>query len=115
MSLQLAKKTKDLAAAEEEKKSITSQYAAKVNELKANCNVLSNKVTDGYEMLDVECTVKYHFPEKNKKTYIRSDGGPSFTEPMEQSDHTLFNQESNVNDDDEGFLGRHSYKNKRKK
>lgn len=93
LSIELANKTKELNAITEEKKSINSQYTAKVNEVKACCNKLSNQVSDGYELRDIECEVLFHKPEQGKKTYIRSDTRTvAAVEAMTDVDWNLFNQ-----------------------
>lgn len=92
LALNLANKTKELAAVEEEKKSVTSQYAAKVNEAKASCNKLSNQVADGYEIRDVECDIEFHKPKEGMKTLIRKDNSKIIEEKMSDWEFNLFNQ-----------------------
>ena len=92
LATQLATKTRELSALEEEKASVTKQYGAKVAEAKAATNKLANLVNDGYEYREVECEVLYHFPEKGKKTYIRKDNNRQFVEKMEAYEWNLFNQ-----------------------
>jgi hypothetical protein len=91
-SLQLANKTKELSAVEEEKKSITSQFSAKINEAKATCNKLSNFISNGYEYRDIECIIEYHKPEQGRKTITRKDNNVSFIENMHSHEWNLFNQ-----------------------
>lgn len=91
-SLQLANKTKELSAIEEERKSVTSNFAAKINEAKATCNKLSNFISNGYEYRDIECIVEYHKPEQGKKTLTRKDTKEKIIEKMEQYEWNLFNQ-----------------------
>ncbi len=67
LSHQLANKTKELATITEEKKSVVSQYGARINEAKATTNRLSNLVADGYEFREFECEVEYHTPEQGKE------------------------------------------------
>lgn len=92
LSIKLANKTKELNAVEEEKKSISSQYKAKVNEVKASCNKLSNQVSDGFEFREIECSVEYHHPLQGVKTLTRSDNGKKFEEKMQDWEWNLFNQ-----------------------
>ena len=93
LAIQLAQETRKVQALEEEKKSITSQYAAKINEAKALSNRPSNQISDGWEFREIDCDVQYHVPEKGKKTYTRKDNGVSFVEKMESYEWNLFNQE----------------------
>jgi hypothetical protein len=93
LSLELAKKTKELSALTEEKKTVVSQYGARLNEVKATTNKLSNQVSDGWEFRDIECTVEYHKPQQGKKTIIRKDTDKvAMIETMSEYDHNLFNQ-----------------------
>lgn len=93
LSMDLANKTKELAAITDEKKSATSQFTARINEVKASTNKLSNLVTDGFEFRDVDCEVQYHKPEQGKKTFIRLDTNKVVAvETMSEFDYTLFNQ-----------------------
>ena len=92
LSIQLANKTKELAAIEEEKKSVSSQYTAKLNEAKASCNKLSNQVTDGYEIRDIDCDIEFHKPSQGMKTVTRKDNGTKLEEKMSDYEFNLFNQ-----------------------
>lgn len=94
LSLELAKKTKEHSSLTEEKKSVVSQYAAKLNEVKATCNKLSNQVSDGWEFRDTKCRIEYNKPEHGKKTIIRLDTDKVVgIETMTDYDHNLFTQE----------------------
>lgn len=93
LSLELAKKTKELAAVADEKKSVVSQFAARLNEIKATTNKLSNQVADGWEYREIECEVEYHKPQQGKKTIIRKDSNKvAMIETMTDYDWNLFNQ-----------------------
>jgi hypothetical protein len=104
LSLQLANETKKAVSLTEEKKSVTSQWTAKINESKAACNNLSFKVADGYEHRDVECEVIFNQPANGKKTIIRKDSNTMVgVEAMTTSDWNKINEENNLfgKDDDE--------------
>jgi hypothetical protein len=93
LSLELAKKTKELAAITEEKKSVTSQFAARLNEIKATTNKLSNQVADGWEYREIDCEVLFHKPQHGKKTIVRKDTDKvAMIETMSEYDHNLFTQ-----------------------
>lgn len=92
LSMQLANETKKLQSLNEEKKSVTSQYAARINEVKAATNKISNQVADGYEIREVECDVDYHTPSQGTKTITRRDTGVKTTEKMTEYEWNLFNQ-----------------------
>ncbi len=96
LSLQLAHKTKEYASVSDDKKSVVSQYAARLNEIDATLNKLSNQISDGYEMRETEFVIKYHFPTNGQKTLTPVDGGTDIIEKMVQIDFNLFTQESDV-------------------
>lgn len=77
---------------EEEKKSVTSQYKAKLDEINATCNKLSNLVADGFEFRDISCRIEFNKPSQGRKTYIRLDTNKvALIEPMTSDDFNLFN------------------------
>lgn len=92
LSINLANKNKELNSIKEEKKSVNSQYTAKVNEIQASCNKLSGQVSDGHEIREVECEVEFHTPSQGIKTLTRRDTGIKFTEKMAEWEYNLFNQ-----------------------
>lgn len=99
LSVQLANKTKEQAAIAEEKKSVNSQFTARLNEIKAACNKLSNQVADGFEYREIDCEVEFHKPEQGKKTFIRKDNGKvAGVEAMTDYDWNLFNQPEDQED-----------------
>lgn len=104
LSLQLANKTREFQSETEEKKTITSQYAAKLNEIKATQNKLSNQVADGYELREVEFTIAWHKPSQGMKTLSPINGGDDIIEKMTQWDHNLFTQYNEVDDDEKKTL-----------
>ena len=105
LSLALASQTKEVNQLTEEKKSVVSQWTAKVNEAKATCNSLSFKVSDGFEYRDIECEVILNQPAQGKKTVIRKDDNRLVgVEDMSKADwdklteeRTLFPLDENLN------------------
>jgi rRNA processing protein Krr1/Pno1 len=94
LSLALASKTKEVTQLTEEKKSVVSQWTAKVNEAKATCNSLSFKVSDGFEYRDIECEVILNQPSQGKKTVIRKDDNRLVgVEEMSKSDWDKLTEE----------------------
>lgn len=92
MSLQLAAKTKERLSLEEEKKAVGSQFKARIDEVTATCNKLSNHVSDGFEYRDIDCRIEFHKPSQGRKSYVRLDTGKvALIEPMTNDDHNLFN------------------------
>ena len=92
MSQQLAVETQNKRRLEDQKKAVTSQYGSQINEKTESINTLSDKIAAGYEYRNIECTVEWHTPTKNKKFLTRSDTGETFIENMTEYDHNLFNQ-----------------------
>lgn len=88
-ALSLARANEAMAAIEEEKKVATSQFAERIAQAKAGIGKFSRIISNGYEMRNVECEVRYHsgaqenapgwkhimdFPQQ--KVIIRSDVPP---------------------------------------
>jgi hypothetical protein len=97
LSVQLANETKKVGALTEEKKSVVSQWTAKINESKAACNSLSFKVADGYEHREVECEVLLNTPKNGKKTIIRKDSNKRVgVEDMTTFDWAKINEKNNL-------------------
>jgi hypothetical protein len=97
LSVQLANKTKEVVSLTEEKKSVTSQWTAKINEAKATCNSLSFKVADGYEHREVDCEVIFNQPANGQKTIIRKDSNTLVgVEAMTIIDWNKINEENNL-------------------
>lgn len=93
LSVQLAKKNKEVVSLEEEKKAINSQFKSKIDEATASVNVLAEKVASGFEYREVECEVIYHKPQQGKKTVIRKDSNKKTSvETMTDYEWNLFNQ-----------------------
>jgi hypothetical protein len=107
LSMALAGKNKEIVTLKKQKSSVVSQYTAKINEAEANCNDLSNKVSDGYEHRDVDCEVIFNQPENGKKTIIRKDSNTLVgVEAMTQQDWNKINEENTLfgKDVDENLL-----------
>lgn len=97
LSVQLANETRKVVSLTEEKKSVTSQWTAKINEAKATCNNLSFKVSDGYEHREIDCEVIFNQPAQGKKTIIRKDSNKIVgVEDMTAADWVLINEENNL-------------------
>lgn len=97
LSVQLANETKKVVSLTEEKKSVVSQWTAKINESKAACNSLSFKVSDGYEHREIDCEVIFNQPTQGKKTIIRKDSNTLVgVEEMSKYDWDKINEENNL-------------------
>lgn len=97
LSMQLAGKTKEVAALVKKKKSVTSQCTAEINAAESACNVLSNQVADGYEHREIECEVILNQPAQGKKTIIRKDSNALVgVEAMTTKDWDIINEENNL-------------------
>ena len=102
LSIELAQKNKECVSLENEGKAVQSQYASKIKVVKSEIAKLSNQVSDGWEIRDIECDVVYHKPAKGKKTITRKDTGRSYVEPMESWEWNLFNQADDTNEEETG-------------
>jgi len=71
-STQLAKACEDRNNLEDEKKSMTSGFKAKIDSKSAEINILSGHINAGYEHVTKTCTVQYDF-DKGVKTYAHGD------------------------------------------
>ncbi|GEM_PF-5743378 len=72
----------ELSQLEDEKKTVTSQYAAKINEKKATSNMAAQNIRNGYEFRDIECDIFYDL-KRRMKTIVRKDTGEFIEElPM---------------------------------
>ena len=89
---ELSLKNQELRQLEDSKKSVVAEYSSRLTIAKEQINVLSDKVASGYETRDIYCDLQYHCPERNKKTYTRTDNGEAWVEAMTDVDHNLFNQ-----------------------
>lgn len=59
---------------EEKKKQITKDYAAQVEAAQAELNVLSQKISNGYEMRETECVVTLDSKNSSKDYHIKKTG-----------------------------------------
>ncbi len=75
----------------------TKAKEERYTEIEENVSILVNLISDGYETREVECEIKFHYPEKNKKTFINPFTEEEVTEDMNTYDHNLFNQFEEVN------------------
>lgn len=72
---QLGRMNQELSRTEERKKTVTAELAADVKRHQDEVQSQSRLVSNGYEYRDVECEVRFHDPEKGKKTIVRLDSG----------------------------------------
>lgn len=91
---ELHEKSKELARAcnervklEEQKKSVTSDFKAKIDSKSAEVNILSGHISNGYEWLTKTCDVEYDFDAGKKKYYY--DGLMVGVERMSPNDYQL--------------------------
>lgn len=70
---ELADKQAELAALENEKKRITSDFGAKIKSKEIDVSILTRRVQSGYEFRDVDCYELLDDPKPGKKTVFRCD------------------------------------------
>jgi len=70
---ELAESNGRLAALEDDKARVVSDYAAKIKAEEAQISIAASKISTGYEFRDVPVTITMHTPEPGKKTVVRDD------------------------------------------
>lgn len=84
---ELARATREAIACETDKKTAAAVYKARAEAAQASCAALSLKITQGYEMRDLECVVYYQQPRAGMKQIVRPDTGEVVREePMTQTE-----------------------------
>ncbi len=86
----LADEEFNLANAEMEKSQAVSNHNAVIKTINANITKLATSIKDGFEMREVECSVRMNDPKEGKKTVTRKDNGQSWVENMTEDDFDLF-------------------------
>lgn len=86
----LADEEFNLANAEMEKAQAVSNHNAIIKSINANITRLATSIKDGFEMREVECSVRMNDPKEGKKTVTRNDNGESFVDDMTEDDFDLF-------------------------
>lgn len=81
----LANSIMDLSSIEDEKKSVMSDYTAKINEKKAMINRVASNIRNGYEHREVKCRIDYDFTRR-VKTFAREDTGEIVQEEVITAD-----------------------------
>lgn len=80
LARKLAEANAELAQAEDEKKSITSQLKAKADGIQARVSEVAGKINTGYEYRATPCLVEYHTPKPGMKRLTRLDINEVVTE-----------------------------------
>lgn len=73
--LELARLSSEAEAIENERKSVASEFKAKLDSIGAQMHTLGNHINNGYEHRYIECTVKFHDPNTGIKSTYRNDTG----------------------------------------
>lgn len=74
---QLADTHKDLEQAQADKRSVVSDFAARIKSHEAKIIDLAGKVSNGYQVKEVTCEWRFHQPKDNMKQLVRLDTGES--------------------------------------
>lgn len=100
-SQHLAKKFQERTLAAEAQKASNAQHSATIKNLDSQINILAEKVTNGFEMRQMEFKIDWHKPKQGEKTLTRVDGvGLPTVEKMNDNEWNLFNQPNEVDKDD---------------
>lgn len=70
---ELAEYNAQLAAVEQDKKRVVSDFAAKIASKESDVSIATNKIQSGYEWRDLPCTVRFHQPKSGRKEIVRDD------------------------------------------
>lgn len=69
----LASENRNYSEIENDKKSVTADFAARLAESKAKIDRISNNINSGYELRRVNVEIRLHDPVEGKKTIVRLD------------------------------------------
>ncbi len=84
---ELARKVNEQATAEDEKKSITSSLKARLDELVARINKLSENYNSGFDYRDIECELRLDFDAKLRRYFNVETGETVKEEPLRPEDY----------------------------
>lgn len=70
---QLANENRNFIEIENDKKSVTADFGARLAESKAKIDRLANNINSGYELRRVNVEIRMHDPAEGKKTVVRTD------------------------------------------
>ena len=74
LAVDMARNVGDLKKAEDDKKSVMSNFKSKIDELQGEINQAARLITAGYEMRDIKCAVVFDY-EYKEVLYVRTDTG----------------------------------------
>lgn len=86
-SMQLAETCAEKSRLSEEKKSVMSDYKAKIDAKDSTISLLSSHITNGYEHKSVECEVKFLYDQFKKEYWYK--GQVYDVVPMSPEDQQL--------------------------
>lgn len=69
---QLARRYSEITDLEEQKKSVTSDFKARIDSANADAGVLARKIQNGYEFKNTDCEIQWDYDEK-AVTVVRLD------------------------------------------
>lgn len=96
MSIEMAEVIKAREKTEDDKKTVASQFTAKINELTAQSVLLSHLCTDKYEYREGKCELILDHDSKRREYVLLATGEVVATEPFTDADYQggLFREES---------------------
>lgn len=91
---ELARKYSEITDLEDQKKSITSDFKARIDAANSDAGILARKIQNGYEFRDVFCEIQYIDDEKVVQTVRQDTGEIIKTRPMtpEEMQRDLFEE-----------------------
>lgn len=83
----LAESNQKLSALEDDKKRVTSDFAARISGGEADVSVAVNKMRSGYEWRKLPVTIHFDKPKPGRKQFVRDDNGEIVgDEAMDEND-----------------------------
>jgi hypothetical protein len=89
MAFTLAEKQIEMNSLEDEKKSVTSSYKAKIDAKKAEINVLSGNIKDGYVFHSLYCEKRRNVKKKQWEWWDTQNGEMIKVEPFQGKDYQI--------------------------
>ncbi len=72
---ELADRSVELSALENEKARVSSDFSARIKGKQADIQILTNRIQTRCEYREVQCAEHLHQPQPGKKTIVRTDTG----------------------------------------
>lgn len=85
---QLAEANSRLARIESDKKRVVADFGSQISNQQSAIQSMSQNISSGYEMRQIQCRVFFHTPSEGRKTIARLDTG-EIVEVVEMTDDEM--------------------------